>query len=243
MAPAFSGTVIGHWLGGVMRQGPLDTADGFHVVVDPALPANRRVMLLEPVAGGGVLSIVPDMAARLAVGAGAYIGRARLAAAMQGASLEFNGADDLFYFPVAEHAVLAAEPVPGLVRPLGKDDADAFAAFESSAPAADLDEAFVELDHWLVFGAFAQGRLACVASMYPWSHTRLADLGVITLPAFRGRGLARKTVRALSARALALGYEPQYRCQPDNRASVALARSCGLSLFATWDVVKPDDEG
>jgi RimJ/RimL family protein N-acetyltransferase len=104
-------------------------------------------------------------------------------------------------------------------------------------PEQELDEAFVQIDHWLVFGTFVQGRLACIASMYPWRDIHLADLGVVTLPAYRGRGVARATVRALSATALQRGYEPQYRCQMDNVASAALAGSAGFERFGRWDVI------
>jgi predicted GNAT family acetyltransferase len=100
-----------------------------------------------------------------------------------------------------------------------------------------MDDAFVELGHWLVMGTFADGRLVCAASMYPWRGTHLADVGVITLPGYRGRGLGRRTVRALSARALAEGYEPQYRCQLDNMPSAALARAAGFAQFGTWNVI------
>jgi predicted GNAT family acetyltransferase len=88
-----------------------------------------------------------------------------------------------------------------------------------------------------VYGTFVDGRLVTAASMYLWQETQLADLGVITLPEFRGRGLARRTVRALSAHALSEGCEPQYRCQLDNESSIALARACGFTPFGTWDVM------
>jgi predicted GNAT family acetyltransferase len=77
--------------------------------------------------------------------------------------------------------------------------------------------------------------------MYPWRDTHFADLGVITLPGYRGRGLARRTVRAISARALAEGYEPQYRCQLDNTPSAALARAAGFVQFGTWDTIASGD--
>jgi hypothetical protein len=34
--------------------------------------------------------------------------------------------------------------------------------------------------------------------------------------------------------------EPQYRCQTDNAASVSLAKSAGMALFGTWEVVSPE---
>jgi predicted GNAT family acetyltransferase len=77
------------------------------------------------------------------------------------------------------------------------------------------------------------------ASAYPWGGALLADLGVLTLQPFRGRGHARRVVRSISRHALDRGYEPQYRCQLDNQASVALARGAGLAMFGKWEVVSP----
>ncbi len=143
----------------------------------------------------------------------------------------------MFYLPVEEHASVLAETADGHTRRLTEEDVDAFAALAAAAPENDLDEAFVELDHWLVFGTFVEGRLAAAASMFPWRGTRLADLGVITLPEYRGRGLARATVLAMAAEALDRGYEPQYRCQLDNAPSVALALASGFRRFGEWTVI------
>ena len=164
-----------------------------------------------------------------------------LALALGAAAVKLNGADYLFYLPTQEQALVrSARPSPD-TRQLTDIDADAFANFAAQAPADDLDEAFVELDHWLVVGTFADEQLVSAASMYPWRDTQLADIGVITIPAFRGRGLANATIRAISARALQQGYEPQYRCQLDNAPSVALARSAGFVSFGTWDVIDLGD--
>nr|WP_244183506.1 GNAT family N-acetyltransferase [Xenorhabdus kozodoii] len=81
----------------------------------------------------------------------------------------------------------------------------------------------------MVFGAFEQNRLISAASMYPWEEAPIADLGVLTLVPFRGKGYASKVVRSISQYACTQGYEPQYRCQLDNQASVALAKAAGLT--------------
>jgi predicted GNAT family acetyltransferase len=152
-----------------------------------------------------------------------------------------NDPDDIFHFSVAEARVLITETPRQGVRALTVDDQVAFDRFIDAAPEDDVDEAFVDLDHWLVFGCFVDDVLVSAASMYPWDDSTLADTGVLTLPDYRGRGYAAATVRALSAEALRRGYEPQYRCQVDNLASVAVARSAGLTLFGTWEVVLPAD--
>ena len=136
---------------------------------------------------------------------------------------------------LSEQERLRAEPWGEGTRELTAADADAFAAFTALAPGDDLDEAFVELDHWLVVGTFRQQQLVSVSSMYPWGETTIADLGVITLPQFRGQGLGRATVRAISAAALSRGYEPQYRCDLGNAPSAALARAAGFARFGLWE--------
>ncbi len=185
----------------------------------------------------GLLTLTPAQASFLRLAEVSVVGEAALRAALAAAGAALHGADYVFYLPVSDQAAVHAETWPAGTRQLTLADAEAFGQFTAGAPADDMDEAFVELDYWLVVGTFADGRLVSAASMYPWHGTHFADLGVITLPEYRGRGLARRTVRAISARALAGGYEPQFRCQLDNTASAALARSAGFAQFCTWDVV------
>src|SRR3954449_2537397 len=209
----------------------------YQIVVDDSLPEDRSLMLLEPVGKSGILSATSATIERLGLTGQTRIESRALARVLAAAHMKLNGADYLFYLPVEEQAVARSERATSVTRRLHEADADAFAVLSAEAPQEDLDQSFVELDHWLTFGTFVDRSLACVASMYPWRGSHLADLGVLTLPAYRGRGLAKATVRALSAAALDQGYEPQYRCQLDNAPSVALARSAGFERFGTWDVI------
>jgi predicted GNAT family acetyltransferase len=77
--------------------------------------------------------------------------------------------------------------------------------------------------------------------MYPWRGSDLADLGILTLPGYRGQGLGRRVIRAMSASALAEGFEPQYRCQVGNTASASLAVKPGFARFGTWSVIADGD--
>ena len=213
-------------------------AERIVVRVDHALPPNRSVSLLRLEEGGSFLLISPDRARELVLAHGDALDAAELSARLAEDGITLNTPDLLFYLTIAEQAALLEETHAPGTRRLTAEDAVAFQEFTDAAPDDDLDEAFVELDHWLVVGTFLRGQLVSAASMYPWSGTHLADLGVITLPEFRGRGLGRATVRAISAQALELGYEPQYRCQLDNDASVALARPSGLTPLGEWEVIE-----
>ncbi|WP_406518158.1 GNAT family N-acetyltransferase [Streptomyces sp. NBC_00825] len=111
------------------------------------------------------------------------------------------------------------------MRPLTEADARAFEQFEEAASEQDLDDTCVELDHWAVHGASADGRPVSMASMYPRNDAPPADRGVLTLPPHRGKGHGRRLVRAISQHALARKHEPRYRCRLDNGTSVPAAES------------------
>ncbi|WP_347218276.1 GNAT family N-acetyltransferase [Chryseobacterium sp.] len=150
------------------------------------------------------------------------------------------GADYIFHFPEEEKKHILNLNVPENIRPLTEEDAEYFSVFESLSTEEDLDGAFVELDHWKVYGIFENLQLVAATSMYPWQDTQLSDIGVITLDQFRGKGYAQQAVQVISKAALQEGYEPQYRCQLDNTASVALAKKLNLSLFAKWNFIAPE---
>ncbi|MCA0217052.1 MAG: GNAT family N-acetyltransferase [Actinobacteria bacterium] len=229
----FSSAVTTYWK---PESAPEISAD-FTVVIDPTLSDSRSVSVLSVADGRRLLTVTPARAEELALSPAVTVSAEELVRRLAAAGLELNGPDHLFYLPVAQQEALRLEPVDSQTRPLTDEDAPLFDRFTEEAPEDDLDDAFVELDHWLVFGTILDGRLVSAASMYPWDGSRLADLGVITLPEFRGRGFGRTTVRAMSALAIERGYEPQYRCQFDNASSVALAASAGFALFGDWDVV------
>ncbi|MGU3374827.1 GNAT family N-acetyltransferase [Chryseobacterium sp. M5A1_1a] len=151
------------------------------------------------------------------------------------------GADYIFHFPEEEKSIILNIDYPDNIRPLTSNDTDYFSAFKTISTEEDLDGAFVELDHWKVFGVFENNQLIAATSMYPWQKdVKLADIGVITLDDFRGKGYARQAVQVISKAALQDGYEPQYRCQLDNTASVTLAKKLNLSLFAKWNLISPE---
>jgi GNAT superfamily N-acetyltransferase len=232
----FSRTVTDYWLADAVA-GAATTAGGYKVITGGSLPDNISLMTLETTGGGRFLTLTSAQARCLGLTGVSTVSVSALHSALEAAGVALNGADYLFYLPVDDQAAVRAETVPAETRLLTLADAEAFAEFAAAAPAEDMDEASVELGHWLVFGTFADGRLVSAASVYPWRGTPFADLGIITLPEYRGRGRAKSTVRAISARALADGYEPQYRCQLDNTPSASLARAAGFAQFGTWDVI------
>lgn len=246
----FSPRVTEFW-GASRQRGEVLHADPSLILVsDPTVAADRRVSIVRPRVGPVAITTSPEIADALHFGAqnapvdvAPDVTVASVLASLSSAGIALHDADNLFYLPESAKSVVSQKANSPGIRRLDARDATQFAEFEASATDEDRDDAYVELDHWAVFGAFEGGRLVAAASAYPWGDGNLADEGVLTLPAFRGRGLGRAVVTALSRHALAEGLEPQYRCQRGNVASAAVARSSGFTLFGTWQVVSPDSAG
>lgn len=224
----------------------LSRSDSFTVAVDPGLREDRRVMMLTTEVDSAVRAVLtPSVADALKLpeppDSSRPLTESAFRQALTDAGLALHGADNVFYLRETDMQALLGESPQSHVRRLTRADAATFGEFESSASAQDLDDAFVELDHWAVFGALTRNRLVTAASAYPWGEARLADIGVLTLPEFRGHGHGRAAVRALARHAAQQGYEPQYRCQLDNEGSIALARSAGFTRFGMWEVVAAED--
>ncbi|MBH0110914.1 GNAT family N-acetyltransferase [Salinibacterium sp. NG22] len=235
----YSPIVFDYWLPTYEREPAFDEL--YVVRIAESLPTNTAVTLLDVAEGPSIVRMIPTFAERLDLVEGQRVSGQQLRSDLDAAGVALNGADQLFYLPRHAQDVLRAEVTPETTRQLTGADTRAFEQFTAAVPERELDEAFVELDHWLVYGTFADDRLIAASSMYPWQGSQLADLGIVTLPDYRGRGFATQTVRAISAHALGGGYEPQYRCQPDNVGSVAAALAAGFTRFGQWDVVPLND--
>jgi GNAT superfamily N-acetyltransferase len=76
-------------------------------------------------------------------------------------------------------------------------------------------------------GAFVDGRLVSIAVPF-YVGARHADLGVVTDPGFRGRGLSTRCAAAVAADVRARGLVPTWTTSPDNTASLAVATRLGF---------------
>ncbi|ETS31133.1 acetyltransferase [Photorhabdus temperata] len=236
----FSQTITDFWRTPFLNGDVLYRDEVFTVVINPELREDRRVMVLETSDGRIMAVLTPALADKLSLYQRQDLSESMFRRKLNEAGVTLHGADYLFYFSEADKNVLLQENLEGVLRRLTEQDDAVFSEFQSSASEQDLDDAYVELDHWAVFGSFEQKRLVSAASMYPWENAPIADLGVLTLTPFRGKGHARKVVRSISKYACDQGYEPQYRCQLDNQTSVSLAKAAGLTLFGKWEVISPD---
>ena len=190
-------------------------------------------MMLEMVNGPVQAVVTPDIAKQVGIANSDVLSADDLKDRLAHAGITLHDPDYLFYLSTNVQPASNAADTP---RQLTDADRTAFDVFYNAASEQDREDAWVELDHWAAFGYFDGDRLVSAASMTLWDDSPVADLGVLTLADARGKGFARAVVESINRFSRQEGYEPQYRCQLDNHASVALARSCGLTLFAKWIV-------
>lgn len=113
------------------------------------------------------------------------------------------------------------------LRRLKETDSDSLRVLFNACPPEDIDEAYISLEHRIAVGCFAtDGTLVSAGSGYERSH--FVDLGVLTHPTYRGKGLGRAVVTAMCQRLFAKHEIPQYRTNIDNTGSRNLAESVGF---------------
>lgn len=137
-------------------------------------------------------------------------------------TIESHDVDLIHYLPPLALPDLTVPP-PFSVRALTLADQAQLATLHNHCTPEEVDNAYVEIDHEIVFGCFHGTELVAATSGY-----RIAgfmDIGVLTHLKFRKLGLGNLVVAALSAWAIAHNIIAQYRCNIHNPGSMGIARA------------------
>ncbi|MFQ5977869.1 MAG: GNAT family N-acetyltransferase [Candidatus Heimdallarchaeota archaeon] len=103
-------------------------------------------------------------------------------------------------------------------------------ALHKSCPFDEVDNAYVHIDHELVFGAFFEHKLVSAASAYDWRGF-VVDLGVLTRPDFRRKGLGKAVVSAMCEKEIANDRIMQYRAHIELISSWKIPESLGFRRY------------
>lgn len=120
-------------------------------------------------------------------------------------------------------------PSPFDLRPLTLDDADALATMQAACHPDEVEEGEVSVEDEIGFGIFLDSALATVATGF--RLTGFMDIGVLTHPDFRRRGLGKAAVTALCRWCIDHDIIAQYRCRVDNTGSRNIAARLGFNLI------------
>jgi len=134
----------------------------------------------------------------------------------------------LFYlYPPEFRPALAGEGF--VLRQLTQDDVDALAALQAACAAAEAEEAEVSVEDEIGFGCFSGTRLVSIATGF--RLTGFMDIGVLTHPDYRRRGLGKACVSALCRWCVDNDIIAQYRCRAKNTGSRSIAEGLNFDLF------------
>jgi GNAT superfamily N-acetyltransferase len=115
------------------------------------------------------------------------------------------------------------------VRKLTLEDAEQMSALQQASTAEEVDESDVEVTYQIAFGCFHEGQLVAASSGY--ERTGFLDIGVLTHPDFRKKGLGKATVGALCDWAIKKHIILQYRHDVLNVNSQYVAQSLNFKQY------------
>jgi GNAT superfamily N-acetyltransferase len=200
---------------------------GTTIVPDADMARRKRVIVNETQAHT-VIQTPPELAAVLL--AGLDLSQAVSAATVQHTLAATHAKRqwlDYVFHPPAGWVPPDADP---RTRLLTEQDDAALAALNARLSENDRNLGGVSAEDPVRVGLFEGARCIAAASFLFYGE-HIADVGVITDPEFRGRGLGKTVVTGLlHQRGNRAG---QYRTQHTNIGSHSLARSLGLVLFLT----------
>jgi GNAT superfamily N-acetyltransferase len=119
-----------------------------------------------------------------------------------------------------------------LVRRLSSEERPALERLAAACSPQEWQDSAIYADHDPIFALERAGELVAAASA-PDDGPGVASVGVITHPAWRGRGYGSLVVSALTADRLAGGAVLHYQTLRSNGASVAVAHALGFHDLAT----------
>lgn len=118
---------------------------------------------------------------------------------------------------------------PFILRQLSEADADVMSALHTANTPEDVDEGFVEVTHQIAFGCFLNEQLVAAASGY--ERTGFLDIGVLTHPDYRKKGLGKAVVGGLCEWANQHPMIAQYRHNIVNTGSQKVARALKFQQY------------
>ena len=141
-----------------------------------------------------------------------------------------------------QRLALRLPKAPTHLRALAEGDQPALHALCERCSPQEVDDAYVDLGHEVVYGCFEAKQLVAAGSGY--RRNGFLDIGVITDPAHRGRRLAPAIAAAISRDGIQKGLIAQYRCDVQNASSIRVAERAGFTRLFTYEVqeIRPGEQ-
>lgn len=132
--------------------------DSFTLMINEDLEEDGQIMLLESADKQRVNAVITSaIMKRIGLMVNDSLSESVFLQLLKDAGISLHGADYIYYYQEENKKKLLETASIETIRLLNASDAEAFEYFVSLASEQDLDDAYVELDHWVVFGSFEDG--------------------------------------------------------------------------------------
>jgi GNAT superfamily N-acetyltransferase len=121
------------------------------------------------------------------------------------------------------------------LRKLIPEDAEAMSILHAANTPEEVQEGYVEVTHQIAFGCFHNGLLVAASSGY--ERTGFLDIGVLTHPDYRRKGLGKAVVGELCKWANEKHIIPQYRHDVTNINSQHVAESLNFKPYFKTEAI------
>lgn len=145
--------------------------------------------------------------------------------------IDFGFADKADFKPAASEGFT--------IKTLTGEEKSDLELFYSDCSGKDIETLDLSFDEEVALGLYNQGRLTAISRYAPIRESGIADITVVVRNGERGLGYSTPLVSEVIKLALAQGYEPKYRVDESNTASIAIAQRLGfkpLSHILAWEV-------
>lgn len=242
LAPATLHAADGYWTD-FLGVAPGDLRPAAAISIPHAAELGDRGMYAQSFGAGPLVSLPADLLARFG-GAAAEAARGGLVDDDRWRTV-FGGAVEAVIGPAAisyaDAGTFRDVASRAEVRALGDADRPALDLLRAAMSDLEWGHGGGDYDGMPVFGAFAaDGTLAARAGYEVWGG-RIANLGVVTHPAYRGQGLGAAVFAHAARAALDAGLMAQHRALQSNTQSMSIARRLGFVPYATSLAVRLRD--
>jgi RimJ/RimL family protein N-acetyltransferase len=115
------------------------------------------------------------------------------------------------------------------IRELSKESRSKIARLKRACSKFEVQNSWIQANHPVSYGAYIENELVAIGSYINWGSAK--EIGILTHPQYRHKGIGKAIVSRLCERALFNKELLVYRCHEGNIGSIKIAQSLGFRQY------------